>query len=263
MRRALLPLLVLLLAGGATAAAQNVVVPPIPALLEPTFLLATPRIVDAGSIDARDVILGTTRELAIQDQSLTAPDRVFVRADLGGRSLKLGEVIQFYRVERVLSDPWTGEPLGNVMRPTGIGVVDSMAGETVRAQLTHGFHPVLIGDYARPVEEADTLVTTRLASGSVVVEGPVAGFPDDQAILPPFDAIFVRSTAPFDLAPGDVILLDRPGAEVDGRRLPDVPIGRAMIVRVDGRLAAAVLYETIRSDLTPGDRFRREAPAGE
>jgi hypothetical protein len=260
MRRVLLPLGWLLVATAAAASGQDVL-PPVPALLEPTFLLTTPRIVDEDVADEHEIILGTTRELAIQDQSLTSPDQVFVPPVLSGRALGLGDVIQFYRLERRLSDPWSGEPLGRLMRPTGIGVVDSLAAETARVRLTHGFQPVLIGDFARPVEESDTLVT-RTASPSAFAEGPMVGSPDDQAILPPFDTIFVRSGEREELAPGDVILLDRPGPEVDGRRLPDVPIARAMVVRVDGRLAAAVLIETFRSDLTPGDRFRREVPDG-
>jgi hypothetical protein len=253
------------LAGAAlatAAAAQDSTEPPIPALLEPTFLLSTGRIVDPGDFRGEGVILGTTRELALRDQSLTAPDRVFVPRNLRSRRLEPGDVVQFYRIERRILDPWTGERLGRLLLPTGLGTVDSLGGEVARVRLTHGFLPVLIGDYARPVEAADT-VPHLLAARVQAVEGPVVASQDEKAILPPFDRIFLRAPTPLALAPGQVVLLYRPGPFEDGRRLPDVAIGRAMVVRVEDRIAAAVLYETYRSDLAPGDRFRSEGPGAE
>lgn len=251
----------LVAAGAAPAQAQQG--PPVPALLEPTFLLATPRIVDGDDFRGEGEILGSTRELAIRDQSLTAPDRVFVPRTLRGRLLAPGDVVQFYRIERVLTDPWTGERLGRLFRPTGIGSVDSIAADVARVRITHGFHPVQVGDYARAVEQADTLVTVRSGPAPGVAEGPVVASPDDQAILPPFERIFLRTAHPHELSPGDVVAIDRPGEVVNGARLPDVSIARAMVVRVEGRIVAAVITEMARSDLVPGDRFRLEDPPAE
>jgi len=261
----LLTLIVPVLAGAAmatAAVAQDSAEPPIPALLESTFLLSTGRIVDADDFRGEGVILGTTRELALRDQSLTAPDRVFVPRSLRSRGLRPDDVIQFYRLERRILDPWTGERLGRLLLPTGLGAVDILGGEVARVRLTHGFLPVLIGDYARPVEEADTLANLSAVRGQAV-EGPVVASQDEKAILPPFDRIFLRTPTPLALAPGQVVLLYRPGPVVDDRRLPDVAIGRAMIVRVEDRMAVAVLYETYRSDLVPGDRFHSEGSGAE
>jgi hypothetical protein len=263
-----LPIAVLLILIGfaaAPAAAQDVVTPPIPALLEPTFLLSTGRIVDADQHRGDAAIVGTTRELAIRDQSLTTPDLVFVPRELRGRLLVPGDLVQFYRIERVVLDPWSGERLGRLLSPTGIGTVESLAADVARVRITHAFLPILIGDYARPVEEPDTLAswTSATARAGSHVEGPVVAFQDDKAIVPPFDRIFLRTSETHALVPGEVVLVDRPGAVVDGRQLPDVAIGRAMVVLVEGRVATAVLYETYRSDLVPGDRFRREGTAAE
>src|SRR5688572_1765349 len=146
-------------ASRSVAAAQTSSEPPTPALLEPVALLSTARIVDPDVFGGEGVILGTTRELAIRDQSLTAPDQVFVPRNLRGRALVPGDVVQFYRLDRRILDPWTGERLGRMLVPTGIGAVDSLTSEVARVRLTHGFLPVLIGDFARPVEEADTVAT--------------------------------------------------------------------------------------------------------
>lgn len=246
------------------AAAQDSVAP-IPALLEPTFLLSVGRIVDADQHRGDAVILGSTRELAIRDQSLTTPDLVFVPRELRGRLLMTGDIVQFYRIERVVLDPWSGERLGRILVPTGIGTVDSVSGDNARVRISHGFLPILIGDFARPVAEIDTLPAWSSApapSGSLV-EGAVVAFEEDKAIVPPFDRIFLRASETSALVPGDVVLVDRPGPVVDGRRLPDVAIGRAMVVIAEGRLATAVLYETYRSDIVPGDRFRREGTTAE
>jgi hypothetical protein len=259
-----LALIGLLLAAATTPAAAFQVAqePPIPALLEPTFLLSTGRVVDGEAFRGDGRIVGTTRELAIRDQSLTAPDQVFVPMVLRGHRLGLDELVQFYRIDRPILDPWTGERLGRLLVPTGLGIVDSLAGDVARVQLTHGFHPVLIGDYARPVTEDDTLsfLPRTVMSG---IEGPVIASQEVKAILPPFDRIFLRAPTPMAVAPGQVVLLYRPGPVEQNLQLPDVPIGRAMIVRVEDRIAAAVLYETYRSDLTPGDRFRSEASPDE
>ena len=249
-------------AGRGVAAAQSASEPPTPALLEPVALLSTARIVDPDVFGGEGVILGTTRELAIRDQSLAPPDQVFVPRNLRGRALVPGDLVQFYRLDRRILDPWTGERLGRMLVPTGIGAVDSLAAEVARVRLTHGFLPVLIGDFARPVEEADTVATLAplVVAG---VEGPVVASQEEKAILPPFDRIFLRAPAPFGLSPGQVVLVYRPGSVEGGRQLPDVAIGRAMVVRVEGRIAAAALYETYRSDLALGDHFRSDEPAAE
>lgn len=236
------------------AAAQQSVEPPIPALLEPTYLLSTARIVDPDRHRGEGRILGTTRETAIRDQSLTASDHVFVPQQLDGRPVVPGDLVQLYRLGRQIQDPRTEERLGRLLVPTGIASVDSLAGEVVRARITHAFLPVVVGDFARAVTEADTL--PGMAPGATAAEGYVVALQEEKAIVPSFDRIFVRTSDPFALAPGQVVLVYRPGPVVAGRRLPDVPIARAMVVRADGEIAAVVLYEVFRSDLVPGDLFR-------
>ena len=255
MRRAAL---VLLLASATPLRGQDVVEPPVPALLEPVFLLSTSRIVDADAFRGDGAILGTTREIAIRDQSLTASDQVFVPQLLRGRSLSLGDMVQFYRIGRRINDPHSGERLGRLLVPTGIGSVDSLTGSLARVRVTHAFHPILIGDFARPVAEADTLVSL-LPARMEGLEGHVVALQEEKAIVPPFDRVLLRTELSDRLGPGEVVLVYRQGAVESGRRLPDVLIARAMVVRVEGPLAAAVLFEAYRSDLVPGDRFRRVA----
>jgi hypothetical protein len=230
--------------------------PPIPALLEPTFLLSTARIVSPDEYRGEGAILGTTREIAIRDQSLTASDQVFVPHPLRGQTLQIGDVIQFYQIDRRINDPLTGGRLGSLLLPTGIGVLDSLTGDVARVRVTHAFRPILIGDFARAVLESDTLV---VASGTGIspAEGHVVAFQEEKAIVPPFDRLFVRTGEPAALSPGEVVSIYRPGREEAGGDMPDVPIGRGMVIRVEGEIAAVVLFEVVRSDAAPGDLFRR------
>lgn len=237
------------------AAAQERVGAPIPALLDPTFLLSTARIVDPDAFRGDGAILGATREVSIAELSLTAADRVFVPQPLRGRLLAIGDLVQLYRFDRRINDPRTGERLGRLLLPTGIGRVDSLAGPTARLRVTHAFRPILIGDFARPVGETDTLLPL-LVSRIATTGGYVVATEEEKAIVAPFDRLLLRLAPVGTLDPGDIVLVYRAGPVAAGRRLPDIPIGRAMLIRAEGDLAAAVLYEVYRSDLVPGDPFR-------
>ena len=95
-----------------------------------------------------------------------------------------------------------------------------------------------------------------LAPAPATASGRIVAFQEEKAIQAPYDRLFLRPEPAGGLAPGQVVDLYRPGEVRDGTRLPDEEIGRALVVRVDGELAAAVLFELSRSDLAVGDRFR-------
>ncbi|MFN2382886.1 MAG: hypothetical protein ABR559_01325 [Gemmatimonadota bacterium] len=267
----------LVLAGGMLApdplAAQDVADPApgstqsvlIPSLLAPDFLLSVGRIVDPDGFDDQAVILGTTRELAIRELSLTPPDLVFVPRVLAGRPLEPGERIQFFELTRPVDDEESGARIGTLLVPTGIGRVDSLPGEVARVRITHAFLPILLGHRARLVTEADTLAAGWHESGveGVAATGHVLTFQDEKAIYPPFDKLFLwqhpwgGAATPDGLAPGDLVQLFRPGPVERGFQLPDILIGEAMVVRLDGRIAAAVITQVSRSDLGIGDLYRR------
>jgi hypothetical protein len=249
-------LILLGLLWSAPALGQEVLEPPIPALLEPSFLLSTARIVASEEFRGDGTILGAVREMAIRDQSLTASDQVFVPHPLRGQVLQIGDAIQFYRLERRINDPVTSERLGWLLIPTGIGNVDSLTGQVARARVTHAFHPILVGDYARAVLESDTLVAAFIP-GVAPAEGHVVALQQEKAIVPPFDRFLVRTGEPGTLVPGEVVRIYRPGPVEAGRSLGDVVIGHAMVIRAEGDIAAVVLFDLIRSDLAPGDLFRR------
>jgi hypothetical protein len=131
--------------------------------------------------------------------------------------------------------------------------VDSLAGETVRVRVTDAFHPIVVGDRVRVVTATEPVVP---ASGSGFSSGRIVAFQEEKAIHPPFDRMFLRPEAAGGMAPGQVVELYRPGERRGGVQLPDEVLGKAMIVRVDGLLAAAVTFELERADLGVGDLFR-------
>ena len=225
----------------------------------PEFLLSVGRIVEHERGAEAATILGAERELAIPDQSLTLADRVFVPVVLNGRRLEADDTVQFFRLARRVEDPVTRQALGWLEVPTGVGRVDSLAGDVARVRITLAYLPILVDDAVRAVTAADTSsAESALASGST--GGHVVTFQAEKAIHPPYDILFLTLPAPFALAPGTVVVLYRPGPIVKGDRLPDIDLGRAVVVDSDERFAAAVLTESVRSDLEAGDRYRLEEP---
>jgi len=247
-----------ILAGGEPLNAQ--VDPPVPALLEADYLLSVGEVVDPGRWQDAEMVVGASGETMVTDRSQTQFDLLYVPRVVEGRSLSPGDVVQFFRLERRIDDPTTREPLGTLLLPTGVGRVDSLAGETARVRVTDAFHAIVVGDRVRIVTDALGGPAGPVAAGGT--GGKVVAFQEEKAIHPPFDRLFLRPEVAGWASPGQVVELYRPGPVRGGVRLPDVVLGRAMVVRAEGAIAAAVTYELERPDLAPGDLFRPVSTAG-
>lgn len=230
---------------------------PISSLSEPSFLLSVGWIAPSGEGGETLRVLGSSREGDIEDRSLTTFDRLFLPPTVDGRRLAPGDAVQLYRLGRDVVDPVDDALLGTVASPTGVAVVDRLAEGLAVAVIVEAFAPVGIGDRIRAVTETDTTWAPG-AGPPGGAEGHVVAFQVGKAILAPYDVLFVRRTAGPPSVAGDRIELYRSPAGPRGDRLPDVRLGTAVVVRVRGDLAAAVLIRPLRSDLTPGDRFRGE-----
>lgn len=224
------------------------------ALLEPGHLLSVSEIVDADAWRDAERVLGGEGESRVEAPTETQYDLLHVPLVVAGRSLTIGDRLQTFRLDRRIHDPTTHEPLGHLLLPTGTGIVDSLGPETARLRVTDAFHPIVIGDYVRRVESAGGSASP--ATAPATSWGNIVAFQEEKAIQAPYDRMFLRPEPPNGLHAGQVVELYRPGEVRDGASLPDEEIGRALIVRVDGELAAAVLFELFRSDLAVGDRFR-------
>lgn len=244
--------LVLALAGVGSSRAQDEA--PVQALLEPEYLLSVGEVVDAARWNNAPAVVGAVGETMVTDRSQTQFDLVHVPRVVEGRSLVTGDLVQFFRLERRIDDPVTGEALGTLLLPTGVGRVESLDGETATVRVTDAFHAIVVGDYVRVVPE--TAVATRVAGLAGGPGGKIVAFQDEKAIHPPFDKLFLRPEVGGSTAPGQVVELYRPGPVRDGVQLPDLVLGRAMVVREGGAIVAAVTYELERPDLAPGDLYR-------
>lgn len=226
----------------------------LPALLEPTFLLSVGRIVDPASHRGQLEILGSAKEGDIEERSLSVFDEVFVPAVVDGRPLRPDELVQFYRLGATVPDPESAASWGRILVPTGAGRVDSVSREVARIVVTHAFRPIVAGNAVRRVETADTTAVVSERGERLDAEGYVLAYHPEKAIHPPYDIAYLRIGSGA-LAPGESIRLFRDGPVRRGHRLPPIWLGRAMVVRVDGEIAAAILTSTGRSDLRSGDRF--------
>ena len=248
----------LLAAFGGVGRAQAQTGPPPTALLEAEYLLSVGEVVDAARWQDAETVVGAAAETMVTDRSQTQFDLLYVPRVVEGRTLVPGDVIQFFRLDRRIDDPTTREPLGTLLLPTGVGRVDSLGGETATVRATHAFHPILLGDRVRLVGGTVGSVAGVGVGGSSA--GRVVAFQEEKAIHPPFDKLFLRPETGDPVAPGQVVELYRPGPVRDGVRLPEVILGRAMVVR-SGGIAAAVSFELERPDLAPGDLYRSVLPA--
>lgn len=236
--------------------------PDLQAVGEPAFLLSLGWLAQTREDTGAAVILGSVGEGHSPDGSLTTFDRIFLPPIVEGRRMVPGDVVQLYRLERIVADPTTYERLGVLAVPSGVATVDSLAGEVIRATITDAFGPVLLGDRARPVAEADTIWVAPASVSPIGAEGVVVDFQTQKAIVPPYDRVFVRRREGPALMPGDRVWFYRPGPIRQGLQLPDLEIGRGVVVRTQGDVAVTILLDVRRADLTPGDRFREEAPPG-
>lgn len=243
-----------IVAAGTTLAgpARAQVEPPL-ALLEPGYVLSVGEIVDRDVWRDAETVIRAVGETRVDDRTQTQHDLLYVPRVVEGRALAPGDRLQLFRLDRRIEDPATREPLGDLLLPTGIGTVDSLAGETARVRVDAAFHPIVVGDRVRRV---GVEAVAPAASGSATSGGRIVAFQEEKAIHPPFDRMFLRPEGAGGMAPGQLLELYRPGDVSAGVRLPDEVLGRAMVVRVDGALAAAVSFELDRSDLAPGDLFR-------
>ena len=249
----------LLLAGAGSARAQSE--PPVQALLEPGYMLSVGEVVDATRWRHAEAVVGAAGETMVTDRSQTPFDLVHVPRVVEGRALATGDVVQFFRLERRIDDPVTDEALGTLLLPTGVGRVESLDGETAAVRVTDAFHAVLVGDRVRVVTNADMAAPAPAFAGGP--GGRIVAFQEEKAIHPPFDKLFLRADAAGTTAPGQVVELYRPGPVRDGVQLPDVVLGKAMVVRGGGTLVAAVTYELERADLAPGDLYRPVTAEGD
>lgn len=242
----------LLLWTAAPVGAQDLSEVPVPALLKPDVLLSVGRLVE-GDLDP-PVVLGSEAEGRVEERSLTVFDRIYLPSVIDGRALAVDDRVRTFRVRRLVVDPVTGAPMGRVLVPTGVAVVDSLAGEVAVARIENAFVDVQVGDGVERVGVADTTaVPTRAVAG---VSGYLIAFQGDEALHPPYEVMFLRLPRVNALGPGASVEIHQEGEERAGLRMPDVRIGRAMVVRVDGDVATAILYDQRRSDASPGDLFR-------
>lgn len=234
--------------------------PPLTALLEADYLFSVGEIVDPAAWRDAETVVGAAADTMVTDRSQTQYDMLYVPRVVEGRTLSPGDVVQFFRLERRVDDPTTREPLGTLLLPTGAGRVDSLAGETAAVRVTHAFHPIVVGDRVRLAADGGSpQAAGAFGEGS---GGRVVAFQEEKAIHPPFDKLFLRPEAGGLVAPGQVVELYRPGAVRDGVRLPELILGKAMVVRAGGGVAAAVSFEVEHPGLAPGDLYR-PLPSGE
>lgn len=247
--------LALALASAASVGAQ--VEPPVRALLKPEYLLSVGEVVDAARWTDAEAVVGAAGETMVTDRSQTQYDLVYVPRVVEGRTVGTGDLVQFFRLERRIDDPVTGETLGTLLIPTGVGRVEVLDGETAGVRVTDAYHAIVVGDLVRLATLEEVVAQgAGLAGGA---GGRVVAFQEEKAIHPPFDKLFLRPEIAGSAAPGQVVELYRPGAVRDGVRLPDLVLGKAMVVRGGGGIAAAVTYELERPDLAPGDLYRPKA----
>jgi len=242
--------------GAGALAAQSET--PLPALLEPDFLLSVGEVVDPGSWHDAETVVGAAGGAIVGEHSHTVFDLLYVPAVVAGRSLTPGDRVQTFRLARPIDDPATGERLGSLLLPTGVARVEDVEGEIARVRITDAFQPVLVGDRVRMADGSGEAWAGGGAPGSGA--GRIVAFQEEKAVHPTFDILFLRSEVAGALAAGQVVELYRPGEVRYGTRQPDRGLGKAMVVRVEGPLAAAVVFALAGPELEPGDLYRGARP---
>jgi hypothetical protein len=201
-------------------------------------------------------VLASATEGSLAERSLSVFDVIHVDLAFDGRAAVVGDTLLVYRRGRDLESPVSHADLGRVVYPTGLAIVTAVDKDVASARIVDAFHPVQVGQRVQYLKaRPSALPVGELAHA----EGSVVGVRDRSAIQAPFAIIYLDLPAGSGLQVGQEVALLRPTFE-DGRELPEIELGSALVLDVSATAATAAVTALDRSDLEVGDRYRTLEP---
>jgi hypothetical protein len=178
-------------------------------------------------------------------------DRIFVQVD--PRVVGVGDRIHFLRDEREI------RRVGRVWRPTGVGTVAALDGETATVVVVGMYERVQPGDVAVPMERFPLDTETRPRRVEPDLQARILGFQDPHPLQRTESILFLDVGRNAGVAVGDEFeAFDPPVRRSWGTR-PEVPVARMQVVRVTDGTASVRVTELSQPRIAAGLPVRRVA----
>ena len=199
---------------------------------------------DAGTIiDATDNRLivgkGDVVFLDMKDLDVAAPGTTFAIFDLGD----------------VVKHPATGEKIGHMIFEKGTLVITDVNDEVATAEITDSTREILRGSRITPFIAPEQQIALKRAKGDL--SGYLVASKRGQSTLGQHDIVYIDLGASDGVEVGNILYISRPRSasnlNTSNKKLPDVLLGQAVVVKVSKNFASALILKTVNT-VSVGDK---------
>jgi hypothetical protein len=178
-------------------------------------------------------------------------DRVYVRVD--PQAVEVGDRLHFVREERQI------DRRRRVYRPTGVGTVAALDGETATVVVVGMYEPVEVGNVVIPMEAFPVRTLDRPTAVSADLQGKILAFGENRALQRTESILFLDIGRSAGVAVGDEFEAYEPPARRRWGTRPELPVARMQVVRVTEGTASVRVTELDQPRIAVGQPVRRVA----
>jgi hypothetical protein len=173
----------------------------------------------------------------------------------------VGDILTIFRPGNVITHPKTGRRLGKEIIVLGKAIVEAVGQEGARCKVTASYDLIKQGDFVTPYVPVLAPENVELIPATKEIEGYVVEVKTRAKLTPPHVFAYVDQGEQAGIATGDIfdVYQER---NVDGKKMPDLNIGRIQIISVFNE-ASIGLVLTDREPITiqRGERCRLASEA--
>jgi hypothetical protein len=178
-------------------------------------------------------------------------DRVYVRVD--PQAVEVGDRLHFVREERQI------DRSRRVYRPTGVGTVAALDGETATVVVVGMYDPVEVGNVVIPTEAFPVRTLDRPTAVSADLQGKILAFQDARPLQRTESILFLDIGRNAGVSVGDEFEAYEPPTRRRWGTRPELPVARMQVVRVTEGTASVRVIELDQPRIAVGQSVRRVA----
>lgn len=178
-------------------------------------------------------------------------DRVYVRVN--PQAVEVGDRLHFVSEGRQID---RGR---RVYKPTGVGTIAALDGETATVVIVGMYDPVEVGNVVIPMEAFPVRTLDRPAAVSADLQGKILAFGEVRALQRTESILFLDIGRSAGVAVGDEFEAYEPPTRRDWGTRPELPVARMQVVRVTEGTASVRVTELEQPRIAVGQAVRRVA----
>jgi len=177
--------------------------------------------------------------LDMKDLDVTAPGTTFAIFDLGN----------------VVKHPATGDKIGHMIFEKGTLVITDVNEAVATAKITDSMSEILRGARITPFIAPERQIALKRAQSDL--SGFLVASKRGQSTLGQHDIVYIDLGASDGLEVGNMLYISRPrrasNLSISDKKLPDVLLGQAVVVKVSRNFASALILKTVNT-VSIGDK---------